>query len=412
MRNIYFASNFQNELFPQNTRSKFECYIQPTDLNYITSQDVEIAIKSITFDYDIESKSPQILGLKSNLSFDTIYSFGYNNIVAILTINPSDKGVLQFEFNNPTFFLTNHQKLSKASFHIIDLKTGETPNFGLGSPTFIEVVVRSRLRRIKPSFHILIDSSCVESKKRFPKNTNMDFIIQLPQRMSFQRDWSICVKSIHFSHQFYALTTCKITLSGVKSDGNKWVKEFELPEKIGIDEIMLVKEFNKLLKKFLKLTVFVFVTLKKMKIETHHRYKASVYGDHFNVTFSENLSKVLGLKQTTYTINSSDKNQVISSDCKSNISSLHPFHFIICCDIVEESILSGEQVQVLKYFPRKELGVSAVDYTFNHNEWKKLSLKHFDRIHIRIVDLNGNTISCDPTIPTRIQLLFINANSM
>ena len=48
----------------------------------------------ITFDYDIdiESKSLQILRLKSNLSFDTIYSFGYNNIVAILTINPSDKG--------------------------------------------------------------------------------------------------------------------------------------------------------------------------------------------------------------------------------------------------------------------------------------------------------------------------------
>ena len=177
-----------------------------------------------------------------------------------------------------------------------------------------------------------------------------------------------------------------------------------------VDEIMLVKEFNKLMKKFLKLTLFI--TLKKMKIETHHNYEASVYGDHFNVTFSENLSKVLGLKQSTYTIDSADKNQVISSDYKSNISSLHPFHFIICCDIVEESILSGEQVQVLKYFPRKELGVSAVDYTFNHNEWKKLSLKHFDRIHIRIVDLKGNTISCDPTIPTRIQLLFINANSM
>ena len=131
MRNIYFASNFQNELFPQNTRSKFECYIQPTDLNYITSQDVEIAIKSITFDYDIESKSPQILGLKSNLSFDTIYSFGYNNIVAILTINPIDKGVLQFEFNNPTFFLINHQKLSKASFHIIDLKTRKLQTLAL-----------------------------------------------------------------------------------------------------------------------------------------------------------------------------------------------------------------------------------------------------------------------------------------
>ena len=269
---------------------------------------------------------------------------------------------------------------------------------------------------MEPPFHILIDSSCEESKKRFPKNTNMDFIIQLPQRMSFQRNWSICVKSIHFSHQFYALTTCKITLSGVKSNGNKWVKEFELPEKIGVDEIMLVKEFNKLLKNFLKLTVFTAlnkmkIKTQKMKIKTHHKYEASVYGDHFNVTFSENLSKVLSLKRTTYTINSGGKSQVISN-YKSNISSLHPFHFIICCDIVEESILSGERVQVLKYFPRKEIGVPAVDYTFYRNEWKKLSLKHFDRIRIRIVDLNGNTIRCDSTIPTRMQLLFINANSM
>ena len=48
--NIYYASNAQPHIFSQNTRSKFENNIQKEHLDYIPDDDLEVAIKSITFD--------------------------------------------------------------------------------------------------------------------------------------------------------------------------------------------------------------------------------------------------------------------------------------------------------------------------------------------------------------------------
>ena len=50
MKNIFYVSNVQSLLFPQNTRSKFENYIDFQDLNYINEENIEIGIKSISFD--------------------------------------------------------------------------------------------------------------------------------------------------------------------------------------------------------------------------------------------------------------------------------------------------------------------------------------------------------------------------
>ena len=98
-------------MFPANTRSHFETVIQPRDLDYISSGDLEVAIK----------------------------------------------------------------------FNVIDLRTGESPNFVYGSPTFYRGCDKRTLKRMKPPFHMLLDSSCKESLQRFPSNTNMEFTIQLPK---------------------------------------------------------------------------------------------------------------------------------------------------------------------------------------------------------------------------------------
>ena len=49
-RNIFYASNTQIELFPYNTRTEFNQYIDVHNLNYIKEDDIEVAIKSIAFD--------------------------------------------------------------------------------------------------------------------------------------------------------------------------------------------------------------------------------------------------------------------------------------------------------------------------------------------------------------------------
>ena len=45
MKNIFFCSSMQSDMFPQNTRSKFDSYIDVNDLEYISDNDIEAAIK-------------------------------------------------------------------------------------------------------------------------------------------------------------------------------------------------------------------------------------------------------------------------------------------------------------------------------------------------------------------------------
>ena len=404
----------QSELFTFNSRSNFQTYVHLNDLSYLAdSDDIEVAIKSITIDNDLYGEKS--LALKSNLSFDTISSFGWDNIISIFSVNHKRKGgVYQISFTNPTFFPTTRERISRASFKIIDLKTQDQPNFSIGSPTFIEVAIRNQKIRMKQPFHILLDSSCEESKKRFPKNTNMEFCVQLPKRMEFKRDWMICLKSIHFCNKFQTLQDCSITIQGVKDDGiNKWNIKLDIGKKFPYNTNKLIKLLNRSTKGFL---VFILDPRGYLAITADARYNTGKYGEVFQVEFSNDLKTVLGLDNNHYQIIKSlslddISISLIKSTYKVNVYALHPHHFIVCCDLVEESILGGERVQVLKYFPRKLSNDSVVDLEFSNNDYLKLNLKNFDRIRIRIADISGKTVLCDPSIPTRMQLLFVNTNN-
>ena len=409
MRTIFYASNMQSSLFPSNSRSNFKTYIHPQDLSYVSNDDIEVGIKSITFDNNFESYFSDVtLALKTNLSFDTISSYGWDKIISIFTVNPTQKGICQFEFTNPTFFPTNLHNLCRASFQIINIETGNLPDFYFGSPTFIEVLVRSQAKRMKTPFHMLLDSSFPESKKRFLKNENMEFCIQLPKRMEFQKDWMVCLKSIHFSNRFYTLQDCSIIVSGLKPGGLRWVQEGGLGKKCPHDLGIIIKHLNRMTRGFIK-----FSKLRNdiVIVKRDSSFNESEYGDTIQVEFSRDLIQILGfrLQQTKTLLNSSST--TLSSTFKANPYALHPHHFIVCCDLVEESILGGQHVQVLKYFPRRLSKDRIVDIEFPHNDYLKLNLKNFDRIHIRIADISGKTIQCDPNIPTRMQMMFVNTNS-
>ena len=54
-RNIFYASNVQTDLFPNNTRTKFDQYIDINDLNYI-KDDIEVGISKISFDQLVNNK--------------------------------------------------------------------------------------------------------------------------------------------------------------------------------------------------------------------------------------------------------------------------------------------------------------------------------------------------------------------
>ena len=83
--NIYYASNAQPDIFSQNTRSKFENNIQKEHLDYIPDDDLEVAIKSITFDNRLkkaqinqQEKEPHIIIFqkkKGSISTNDLYKF-------------------------------------------------------------------------------------------------------------------------------------------------------------------------------------------------------------------------------------------------------------------------------------------------------------------------------------------------
>ena len=56
IKNIYFSSNTQSDLFPSNSRSKFSTYNDIDHLNYLPDGEIDIAVKSIAFDNKLDRR--------------------------------------------------------------------------------------------------------------------------------------------------------------------------------------------------------------------------------------------------------------------------------------------------------------------------------------------------------------------
>ena len=203
MKNIFYCSNAQSEMFPRNTRSKFDNYIDINNLKYLPSHDIEAAIKSITFDNRREGRllKEHILAIRTDICEYSIKNGEYDKIIALF-VGGNVNDVIHIDFKNPTFFSTEKELLTKAHFEIIDIDTNTSPNFAIGSPTYIQVVIRKKLQRMKKPFTVFLDSSCKNSKDSYPKNNNMEFTIDLPERLEFRRNWNVVLKSLFIPNKF------------------------------------------------------------------------------------------------------------------------------------------------------------------------------------------------------------------
>ena len=204
MKNIFYCSNALQDIFKNNTRSKFECYIDINDLDYIPDNYIEAAIKSITYDNKRDEKSlkDQVLAIRSNICEFSIRNGEYDRLISLIHATKLENDVVHVDFKNPVFFETRKELLSRCNFEIIDVDTNSAPNFSEGSPTYIQIVIRNRVERMKKPFNIFLDSSCEKSKLLYPKNDNTVFTIDLPQRMDFRKDWQVALKSLFIPNKF------------------------------------------------------------------------------------------------------------------------------------------------------------------------------------------------------------------
>ena len=113
-------------------------------------------------------------------------------------------------FKKPSFFNTRKELLSRAWFQIIDLNTNLPLNFSVGSPTYIQAVIKEKVSKMKKSFNIFLDSSCPKLNTLYPKNNSMEFTIELPERLSFNRNWQVTLKSLFIPNKNLHLNDCYV----------------------------------------------------------------------------------------------------------------------------------------------------------------------------------------------------------
>ena len=201
MKNLFYCSSVQKELFDFNTRSLFQNYIDIDNLEYLPKGDIEVAVKKIIFDTDVKnnhkdslifrnqrSNEHPILALKSNICRDSPFNNTYEKVLCMFT----SENIFHVEFKSPSFFPSQKELLSNAKFTIINLKTNAQPEWDEGAPTFIHLIVR---KRMSSNFNIFVESNDAASKLKFPKNSNMEFTIDLPERFRMG-DWQVCLKSL------------------------------------------------------------------------------------------------------------------------------------------------------------------------------------------------------------------------
>ncbi len=94
MKNIFYCSNAHAEIFKNNTRSNFNSYIDIHHLEYLDDDDIEAAIKSVTYDdktlieIRINHTKPSIVIRHRIKNFNTLYTvFKLKGKKYILSLN-------------------------------------------------------------------------------------------------------------------------------------------------------------------------------------------------------------------------------------------------------------------------------------------------------------------------------------
>ena len=101
------------------------------------------------------------------------------------------------------------QNKKRTIINIADLDSKQNnQKLSFGAPTCIHTIVKEAPFRMKRPFTIILDSSCSISKKLHLQNTNTDFIIELPERMKFRRDWAVTLKTLFLSNKIQNMDDC------------------------------------------------------------------------------------------------------------------------------------------------------------------------------------------------------------
>ena len=103
------------------------------------------------------------------------------------------------------------------------------------------------------------------------------------------------------------------------------------------------------------------------------------------------------------------KSKIKQASYDPNINLLLPRYLIILTSIVKNTIFGGQHVKLLHLVVNNSNDKSDImSFDFLHNEYVSIEPQEIKSIDMKIVDVAGETIKCEPVLPTRMQLQFVN----
>ena len=386
---------------------------------------------------------PEILGLRTNLKTPDIFKNAvYDTQVEFINVWDHPQGVQIHKVKNPVFFKTTIDKLSNANFELVDLSSGRLPNFSAGTPTYIHLLVNNNPRMTK-RFNVFLDSSDKHSKQLFPSNSPNDFTINLPERLQFDKKWSITLKKIFIGNDFFNIyrNTCWFEVdlwrtppvdqssndlptfqnrvrpdeTGVfdESTGKLLYELVHKQHKFWLPDMRVknIKDLCALIQNIFdmqNITIKIWIENERvcLKLVKREDYFIKTY----SLKFSPYLTNILGFDKSGEGID--ELRFHAKSDFKAtylpNVSFLAPTNFIVLCDIVSESVFGDKSIKILKFLstsfdPTNDI----IDLSFYHDEFVDLNVRDFTTIRIQLVDATGNLTKSANYSPTRCQVEFV-----
>lgn len=397
-----------------------------------------------------------ILGLRTSIVDFSIRDNKFDQIASIWNSSKSQDTVVQIDFKNPSFFKTNKEKLSNAKFEIVNFTTNDQPYFGIGSPTYIHCIIREiKDPKMKQPFNVLLDSTCSESKKLYPENTPTNFKIKLAERIQFSRNWKVSLQSLFLSNKLFNISGDKFNFiyeETFNSDNLEKLKQHynlnEIPNwetyesyTSNVSNVALSADVEQnenqnnydiffKSRRALEITDGCYSSLIElvdvinrdweknyvnlsMEINENRVVIKNNNQELFDIVLdiSPYLAYTLGFteKLDFNTSNTYKIRNYIKSTYDAKLSMLVPKYLIICCDIVDDTIFSGEHVKLLRMVVNNTASSEEIiSFEFLHHDFVPINVKEFSTIHVTISDVGGNPIITNSNTATYLQLVFAN----
>ena len=366
---------------------------------------------------NLEQEKPVLLGLRTSLSKPDIFkNCSYDTQIEFINVRDMAGGIQTFEVEHPSLYNTSIQKVSNAKFELVDIDTGQVPNFAAGTPTFIHSHVSHR-NTMNNRFNLFLDSSDKLSNTYFPTNTPADFRIKLPERLEFNKRWEIALKNIFIGNDLFNIYSESCWFS-VKIITEKTF-DANIETRISLED-GLYKTTKEVCDHIQALFIQHNFDLKISLKNKSNRVKITYEGEKLTIKFkgsaryilkmSPMLANILGFSrkiEDDFELHFDIKKNY-SSTYSPNINLLVPRNFMILCNVVSESVFGSKSIKILKLLSTNfEPGREIMDFNFHQDEFVGMAITEFASIRIQIVDTTGDLIRSKHRYPTRCQIQFM-----